>query len=136
VLEYFSLAARKLSSYPFVAVLALVALVVTRLEPLKSSSPAQYGLYLIFAVAGLFLMIVFHHATRIGSIYIQVPAVVLILTITLCFSYIIVAITSRAFGGPWQPCILMIDEKCPPAAKKPKDSEGPFKGLGVPALGL
>lgn len=112
MLEFFGTAARKLSSFPFVAVLAIVAIALTQLEPLQDASPEEFLLYLIAAFGGLFLLVVFHFATKTPSVYVRIPAISLVFVISLCFAYIVVAITSRAFGGPWQPCIMLFDDEC------------------------
>lgn len=119
VLEFFASAARKLTSFPFIAALGILAIGLTQLEPLQDASPREFALYLVFAFSALFLLFLFHFATKASSVFIQISAIGLVIVISVCFAYIVVAITSRAFGGFWQPCILILDDECPMRNEEP-----------------
>lgn len=112
MLDFFGSAARKLTSFPFIATLAVIAIALTQLEPLQDAKPGEFFIYLLTSFGALFLLVVFHFATKTPSVYIRAPAVVLIFVVSACFAYIVVAITSRSFGGPWQPCIMVLDGDC------------------------
>lgn len=141
MLEFFGSAAKKLTSFPFIAALAIIAVGLTKLEPLQNATPSEFFVYLVVTFGAIFLLIVFHFVAVTPIAIIKVPAVALIFIISLCFAYITVAITSRAFGGPWQPCIILFDGDCRDYSSRKEDvptdsKKDRYRGLPVPSLGL
>jgi hypothetical protein len=119
VFEFFGQSAKKLTSFPFIATLAIIAIVLTQIEPLKDENSSKLFLYLVVTFGSLFLLLIFHFATRSSSIILKFSSMVLVFVVTLCFAYITVAITSRSFGGPWQPCIMVLDDDCQRSSPAP-----------------
>ncbi len=104
-------AAKHLSSLKYAGAVAVIVAAILAVPTLSNAEPNALLLYLVAAFAFMFLMRIFHVAAESGSAPVQVPAVILIYVVTLCFSVFAILLTSHAFGGPPK-CVPFLNSGC------------------------
>lgn len=92
--------ARNLSSLKYAGGLALITSGLLAITAFRDSSPREIAVALMVTFAFMFLLLIFHTATRINSSnLVIVPAVIIIYAISIIFIVSISLLASHAFGG-------------------------------------
>lgn len=102
--------AQKLSSFPYIAALAIIALIIASLGPLSTNQPIEFGIYVGIAISFLFILLLFHKATQSETWTIRLLAVTMVYFVAVCFVILIWTGLSLVVG--WKSCIKATDPSC------------------------